>query len=290
MQDLCLDQEEADTRIVLHCIYAGKSVSTSAPIVVRSPDTDVMILLLYYCSSIAQPVLFDTGSGNKRRLVNVKSIAEVLGIDVCQALPAYHAFSGCDYTSSFCRRGKIRPFELVKNHTDFILAFIELGSEAVLSNSLSTTLERYVCFMYGQPKLSDCNEVRYKLFQARYDVKNSEKAFSISDGIDLCMLPPCRSSLQLHARRANYVAHVWKNAQVQYQHLPSPVGNGWIQACDGSIEIQWTTGSILPQQLVDILYSNNTQSACDEIFEYTDEIEVDNIIDAVFDDEEDEEI
>ena len=36
-------QEEADTRIILHCIAAGNKGATR--IVVRSPNTDVLVLL-----------------------------------------------------------------------------------------------------------------------------------------------------------------------------------------------------------------------------------------------------
>ena len=36
-----------------------------------------------------------------------------LGSKVSKTLPALHAFTGCDYTSSFSRKGKIRPLKNV---------------------------------------------------------------------------------------------------------------------------------------------------------------------------------
>jgi len=48
--ELISDQEEADTRIILHCLYAARSVSHETSIIVCSPDTDVFFftrILLY---------------------------------------------------------------------------------------------------------------------------------------------------------------------------------------------------------------------------------------------------
>jgi len=215
---------------------------------------------------------------------SVNAIAEVLGVDVCSALPAYHAFSGCDYTSSFIRRGKVKPFELLKRTPSFLQTFDDLGSAETLSYEQSRALERFVCAMYGKTQFSDCNALRYKLFQGRYDVKTSQKAFNLSNGIDLCMLPPCRSSLQMHCMRSNYVAYTCKTAHVPFQNLQSPAGIGWIVGSGGELEIQWTSGRILPQQLADVLYGSDAEVSSE--FEETDEFEVNNIIDVVFDDEE----
>ena len=45
VSSVAANQEEADTRIVLHDIYAANNGSEK--IVVRSPDTDVLVLLLH---------------------------------------------------------------------------------------------------------------------------------------------------------------------------------------------------------------------------------------------------
>src|SRR6218665_320732 len=41
-------QEEADTRIALHCQHACQQTSTDNNIIVRSPDTDVLVILISY--------------------------------------------------------------------------------------------------------------------------------------------------------------------------------------------------------------------------------------------------
>ena len=121
------NQEEADTRIVLHCLDISRHSPSNAIITVRSPDTDVFILLLHFTSSLEQTVLFDTGTGDKRRLINVKQVAGSLGPEMSSALPALHSFTGCDTTSAFVRKGKLVPLKTLKRNKDFIDVFLQLG-------------------------------------------------------------------------------------------------------------------------------------------------------------------
>ena len=293
--DLCSDHEEADTRVILHCIHASRMSEQTTPIVVRSPDTDVLILLLSYASSVSQPLYLDTGFGNKRRMVDVKAIAKVLGPELCAVLPAYHAFTGCDYTSAFLRKGKVKPFQILQRHPHIIKAFKDLGGTASINAVQLPPLEQFVCAVYGRPLCSNVNEVRYKLFQARYDVNCNNNSISVPNGVDLCLIPPCRNSLEVHIMRSNYVAYMWRNAHVSYMQLPTPVGNGWLEASDGGIAIQWTQGDLLPQQLIDVLtdeaascansYSNED---CCSFQEVEEDYELDNIIDVVFEDDDDD--
>ena len=50
-EDLCSPQEEADTRINLHCLHIYRHFLDSAKIVVRSTDTDALVLLLKFSTS-----------------------------------------------------------------------------------------------------------------------------------------------------------------------------------------------------------------------------------------------
>ena len=51
VEKLCSSHEEADTRIILHCNDVAANSPESSVILVRSPDTDVFILLLRLCTS-----------------------------------------------------------------------------------------------------------------------------------------------------------------------------------------------------------------------------------------------
>ena len=149
--ELCSDHEEADSRIILHLLHAGRTASATTAIIVRSPDTDVLCI---------QPVYLDTGTGNKRRMIDIQAIANVLGTDVCAALPAYHAFTGCDYTSSFVRKGKVQPFKIVCRHSDFTAAFKNLRTSADMDGTQLPALEQFICSMYVRAAYKDTNALR----------------------------------------------------------------------------------------------------------------------------------
>jgi len=110
VDELQSNHEKADTRIILHCIYAMKHQNSDSQhcLVVKSPDTDVFVLLLAYehlLNDLRNDVLFETGTGDKYRFLSVRKHAAALG-SVTQALPGLHAFTSCDSTSAFVRKGK----------------------------------------------------------------------------------------------------------------------------------------------------------------------------------------
>ena len=69
--------QEADTRIILHYLHINGTSPASTKIVVRSPDKVTLIVsLLKFAQDIEQTVLFDTDSGDEKRLLSVKEINE----------------------------------------------------------------------------------------------------------------------------------------------------------------------------------------------------------------------
>ena len=136
---LCSSHEEADTRIIFHCNDAAANLPESSVILVRSPDNDVFILLLRFVRHIKQTVLFDTGMGDKRRLV----VAKDLGDEINLALVALYPFTDCDTTSAFVRRGKVKPLTLLKKHLEFLPAFHALGSRVDIKDRVYRDLEKF---------------------------------------------------------------------------------------------------------------------------------------------------
>ena len=66
------NQEEIDTRVVLYCSCAVDKEYNYVR--VRSPDSDIFFILLYYASKINITLLFDTNSRCKRRLLNISQL------------------------------------------------------------------------------------------------------------------------------------------------------------------------------------------------------------------------
>ena len=59
-------------------------------------------------------------SDNTRRYIDMNNLANHLGSQVCKALSGLHALTGCDYESSFTRKGKVRPLQITRGNNDFL--------------------------------------------------------------------------------------------------------------------------------------------------------------------------
>ena len=88
--ELACDHEEADTRMLLHASHATRYNN----VLVRSPDTDVFVLLIHFSLTIPSKLYFLTGVKNRTRIIDMEYIAQQLGEEKCGALIGFHAFTG----------------------------------------------------------------------------------------------------------------------------------------------------------------------------------------------------
>ena len=65
-------------------------------------------------------------------------------------------------------------------------------------------------------------------------MKHAGRSLKKKKIIDLSLLPPCKSVLRLHSKRANAVAYLWRNASNPTNEFPSLTENG--QTTTGDIE------------------------------------------------------
>lgn len=282
-QTLFSSQEEADTRIILHCLHIRDNEPEEMKVVVRSPDTDVLVLLIYYSREINRAVLFDTGVGNKRRLLSVNDIANNKG-DIVKVLPAFHCFTGCDTTSAFVRRGKTSPLKILEKHPEYIPAFSALGQDHECCEDMLTSLEKYVCHMYGSQRYTQVNKLRYDTFCKKNERQSSTGIIDSCGGIDMSLLPPCKASLDMHIRRVNYQVYIWVHSHVNYPQLPDEQMSGWNLNPDG-IEFNWADGNIVPQELIEVLCNRPLEQEISDSED--DDVELDNMLDMVYEDESD---
>ena len=103
----------------------------------------MFIILLGFVCHTNHTVLFDTGTGDKRRLVNVQAVAKDLGDEANLALIALQAFTGCDTTSAFVRRGEVKPLTFLKQRPEFLPAFHALGSRVDIEDRVLKDLEKF---------------------------------------------------------------------------------------------------------------------------------------------------
>jgi len=171
---------------------------------------------------------------------------------------------------------------MIKN-AEYISAFTKLGSNESVEPQVSATLEQFVCCMYGVHKVTDMNDTRFAIFKKSYAPRYEDNPIEKIKSTDPCCLPPCKDVLQQKIKRANYVAHLWKNARnsnpIQFQAHD----HGWKLVDTNKLEIVWFEGSQSPSNLC-------TELAEDASFAYNEEDDDDGetMIYSVSADEEDE--
>ena len=200
--------EEADTRVILHCIKATKA----SDIVVAARDTDILVLLIAYFHLMpCQRIWMKAGTAKQRKYVPVHNIIEHLQMEAhtLEMLPGFHALTGSDTTSYLAGHTKKTCWGVFVQHADLLRG---LGVGPVLSDRVLQDAESFFCKIYGANNTDNIDGVRASMF-----VK----------GMTIEQLPPTRDALYLHIRRSHYQTLVWRQAHLQYPILPQPEIMGW---------------------------------------------------------------
>ena len=246
-------QEEADTRLILHLKYINDK-SGAVRAIVRSTDTDVFLLLLHFCPQFDHltGLKFDTGVGDRRRWIDISLLHQSMNEDLISSLLGFHAFTGCDSTSSFVRKGKLKPLRFLNNSKHFQSTFQGIGEQPSISKEIKEELENFTCKMYGSSGISNINTLRFVKAKERFGFHSKgTKLVYEKDNADLSLLPPCRSSLEFHIDRANYQTYIWKQSLSAYQELPPLTENGW-KLENGQLDIRWGN-EMFPSDLEEVL-------------------------------------
>ena len=105
IQHLRSEQEEADTRMLLHGLDATKRGQTST--FIQSQDTDVLVLMLWTYKRLCLNTTLTAETKGKGRSTPLGPLYEVVGEDLVKVLPGFHAFSGCDQTGTISGKSKV---------------------------------------------------------------------------------------------------------------------------------------------------------------------------------------
>ena len=103
VNDLCSNQEEADTKIVIHALHSLHH-SPIPTINTRSPsgDTDILVLTIVYLYIYKEKIHLDNGTGVSRN--NIWLGALQFKDEILNALIGFHSFTGNDCVSSFLEK------------------------------------------------------------------------------------------------------------------------------------------------------------------------------------------
>ena len=161
-------------------------------------------------------MILDSNTGKNRKVFKLSSI------DLTSAqktsLIGFHAFTGNDYNSAFFRKAKPTCWKLMEKKQKFVDTFCNLGVADYPSQRVLDELEEYTSLLYGV-KCKEVNEARYTIFERKL---SKDKKIT-----DMSVLPPCHQTLDLHIRRANFIAKEWRSAHISNSESTSSRENGW---------------------------------------------------------------
>ncbi|KAJ8030340.1 hypothetical protein HOLleu_26725 [Holothuria leucospilota] len=110
-----------------------------------------------------------------------------------------------------------------------------------------TSLEEFVCSLYGQSVCQNGNEARYNIFKLN---ARSESA-----------MPPNQDALRKHILRANYQAAIHKACLKQFPDVPSPIGHGWVIS-ENELSIDWMDLPPAPSGILEYVQCSCKKSKC----------------------------
>ena len=242
--------EEADNRMFFHISLLQEEQN----VIVRTIDTDCLVIALgcrpFISSNVRIWLEVGLQSNNTLRYISVDQLYLTIGASMCKALPAYHAFTGCDYTSSFSRKGKVAPLKKLEKNAECQTA-LGLLSEVETDGDVEQFLpqiSKFVCEMYGKRHLKSTDDARMDIFMSKYELKREDQLISSVQKLDGSMLPPCSQVLKNKVLRTSYVAKLWMSAVSPHPPCASPTEFGW-KLEDNRFRVVWFNGKSAPQSL-----------------------------------------
>ena len=104
LKDLCVDDEEADTLIIIHAKHA---INTHfGRIIMKCRDTDVLLLLIQHVGSMYVETWMTSGTSKAMKCYPVHEIARKLGVEIIQNLLGFHSLTGCETTCHYLALSK----------------------------------------------------------------------------------------------------------------------------------------------------------------------------------------
>ncbi len=166
------NHEEADTRIVIHVYDALKK--RAKKVLVRTVDTDVVVILIGQFYNIVsqdseEEIWVAFGIGKQFRYYSINHICANLGTEKSYCLPPFHAFTGCDMTSSFFGRTKKTAWATWTAYPEVTKAFMYISNNpycrTLFTSSYFELLERFTIILYDKSSvLGSINQERLHLF------------------------------------------------------------------------------------------------------------------------------
>ena len=117
------NHKEADSRMMLRVKHASITYST---IVIYTPDTDVFMIALSKILELDCQLYLKTSTKSHKRTIGIITVAQCVNRNIkktdcnknafLKALLAFHFFAGCDSTSSFTGKSRLKSLYLLSSN------------------------------------------------------------------------------------------------------------------------------------------------------------------------------
>ena len=147
----------------------------------RTVNTDVVVIALGCFHQVQDKRIWvESGVQSKNNLtyISINHLFDQLGEPLSEALPFYHAFTGCDYTSSFNKKGKIKPFKSLEKNPELQEAFLNLSHSEGISDDIKSTMESFVRQIYGRKRTNSVDQARLEIFVTKYKPKKGSASLN----------------------------------------------------------------------------------------------------------------
>lgn len=198
--DMLTTHEEADTIIIQQV-----SQIRDGTVLVVADDTDVFLLLLFFCNTgdISSTVLM-ASPVEGRSFLDIKASAQKYS-QIIPDLLAAHALTGCDTVASPHSIGKMTALKVLKSQTCRLdqLGLIQQGQP--LSAAAERQSVAFVLACYSQGSCRSLSEAR----QRTWTKKIAQRRASAPQ---LSSLPPTDEALRQNILRAQLQVAIWRHA------------------------------------------------------------------------------
>ena len=137
--------EEADSHMLLHANHTAHHGHHK--ILIRTVDTDVVVLAVSVAEGLGPEyeLWLAFGTGKHFRYLAAHEMASGLGPKKAQALPMFHALTGCNTVSSFVGHGKKTVWSIWNSFPELTDALLKLSfAPSDIPEDAMHTIERFV--------------------------------------------------------------------------------------------------------------------------------------------------
>jgi hypothetical protein len=208
--------EEADERMFVHVQHAAELYPR---VLIKTVDSDVVVIAIGAFNRINNllELWIEFGVGKHLKYIPIHEIANSLGPQTSTAFLFFHAFSGCDTTSSFKGKGKKSFHGTWKAMPNVTPVFERVTtSEGDVCEDDQNLLEQFAVSLYSSTFDGDkVNDARRYLFTA--------KAKTIEN------IPPTAGALHEHVKRSTLQARKWFHCLEATRVALDPEHWGWMK-------------------------------------------------------------